>query len=182
MCKACGETKPFDAFYRAQGTRDGRRNDGKACNLAEKAARHRANPEPGRRRVAQWRIDHPERYQQLRMNWVKSGGKKLADRRSHLKRKFGLTLEQYDEMLAAQGGVCAICGREPRDDISLHVDHDHVTGQIRKLLCFKCNNALGDFDDDPQMLQKAIAYLDDHNPEVQEMAELIRRRLAELCA
>lgn len=78
-----------------------------------------------------------------------SGGKRLADRRSHLKRKFGMTIEQYDEMLAAQGGGCFICGRPPREDMSLHVDHDHSTGAVRGILCFRCNNALADFGEDP---------------------------------
>lgn len=62
-------------------------------------------------------------------------------------------------MLSEQCGGCAICGRKPRPDISLHLDHDHETGQLRGILCFRCNNALGDFDDDPALLQCALGYL-----------------------
>jgi hypothetical protein len=99
---------------------------------------------------------------------------KLQERAAHLKRKYGITIEQYDAMLEAQGGGCFICGRPPREDISLHVDHDHSTGKIRGILCFCCNNALADFQEDPILLAKAAAYLDrqDHREEV----ELARRR------
>ncbi len=62
-------------------------------------------------------------------------------------------------MLAEQDGGCAICGRPPRNDIALHVDHEHGTGRIRGLLCFRCNNALGDFEDDHTRLGAALAYL-----------------------
>ena len=111
-----------------------------------------------------------------------SGGKRLADRKSYLKRKYGLTIEQYDAMLAAQGGGCCICGRPPRDDISLHVDHDHSTGKVRGILCFCCNNALADFQEDAQLLQEAVAYLTAHTPAAQEEIELARRRALSLRA
>ncbi len=62
-------------------------------------------------------------------------------------------------MFARQGGVCAVCLREPTPGISLHVDHDHETGRIRGLLCFRCNNALGDLEDDADRLLAAVAYL-----------------------
>ena len=101
--------------------------------------------------------------------FVASGGKRSADRKSYLKRKYGMTMEQYEAMLEAQGGGCFICGRPPRQDISLHVDHDHSTGAIRGILCFCCNNALADFQEDPMLLRKAIGYLDreDHAEEIQ---------------
>lgn len=60
--------------------------------------------------------------------------------KSHLKRTFGLTVEEYNEMLSEQGGVCAICGGT--DNRRLSVDHDHETGTIRGLLCAGCNGAL----------------------------------------
>ncbi len=85
--------------------------------------------------------------------------KKLVDRRSHLRRKFGLTPQQYDEMLVDQGGGCAICGKRPRPDISLHIDHDHKTGRIRSLLCFTCNNGLGQFREDIDLLFAAATYV-----------------------
>ena len=87
-----------------------------------------------------------------------------------------MTVEQYDEMLAAQDGGCAICSRPPTPGISLHVDHDHETGAIRRLLCFLCNNLLGDAGDDPALLEKAAAYLHAHDPVVREEVALAKAR------
>lgn len=80
-------------------------------------------------------------------------------RKSNLKTRFGITVEQYETMFLNQNGRCAICGREP-DLQRLHVDHDHKTGRVRGLLCMTCNTALGKFSDDPELLRKAIEYLE----------------------
>lgn len=101
---------------------------------------------------------------------------------SYLKRKYGMTVGQYDAMLETQGGGCFICGRPPREDISLPVDHDHSTGKVRGILCFCCNNALADLKEDPQLLQKAITYLAAHDPEVTEEIALIGERALSLRA
>lgn len=93
-------------------------------------------------------------------------------------RKYGMTIEQYDVMLEAQGGGCFICGRPPREDISLHVDHDHSTGKVRGILCFCCNNALADFQEDPEVLKKAASYVSWHANE--EEVLLARRRALSL--
>jgi hypothetical protein len=63
---------------------------------------------------------------------------------------FGITQADYDDLLARQGGGCAICGKPP-GKISLHVDHDHGTGEIRGLLCLGRNNALGQLHDGPRV-------------------------------
>ncbi len=76
-----------------------------------------------------------------------------------LRGKYGITLEQYDALLAAQSGRCAIC-MVPFSDTQPYVDHDHATGEIRGLLCNSCNNGLGRFKDDPSRLRNAAAYLD----------------------
>ncbi len=94
-------------------------------------------------------------------------------------RKFGMTLDEYDVMLDAQNGGCAICTRAP-EETSLHVDHDHSTGRIRALLCFQCNNALADFREDPDLLRNAVTYLITHTPGVGEEIELARRRALSL--
>ena len=179
-CKVCGELKSVDDFYRAAEMKDGYRNDCKGCNLAAKAARYRANPEPAIERTKRWRDENPERYREYQERWRASGKKKEADRRSYLRRKYGISVEQYDELFETQEGRCAICGSEPTPGISLHVDHDHETGERRGLLCFKCNNALGDFNDDTGQLIRAVAYLESHDPDVQFLAQLTRQRLAAL--
>ncbi len=83
-------------------------------------------------------------------------------------------------MLEAQGGGCFICGRPAREDSSLHVDHDHSTGAIRGILCFSCNNALADFQDDPTLLRKAACYVSANSPGVEEEIQLARRRALSL--
>lgn len=94
----------------------------------------------------------------------------LVNRKANLKAKFGLTSAQYDEMLAAQGGHCAICpSTEPggRWGTFFPVDHDHSCcpgpkscGEcIRGLVCSPCNVGLGAFGDDPDRLMAAVAYL-----------------------
>lgn len=80
------------------------------------------------------------------------------------RRIYGLTPGGYAARLKSQGGVCAICGREPEappryGEPALHVDHDHATGEVRGLLCRACNQALGFFDDDIERLRRAVTYL-----------------------
>jgi hypothetical protein len=179
-CKVCRQLKPLDEFYKAPGMRDGHRNDCKSCNGAASAERHRRNPGPARERAKRWRLENPERYAENQRRTRESGSKKLTDRRGHLKRTFGITLEQYEAMLAAQHGGCAICGKPARDDIALHVDHGHDTGRVRGLPCFDCNAGLGKLREDRELLRAAERYLDDHDPEVQEVVALGRKRAASL--
>ena len=93
-------------------------------------------------------------------------GQKRIHQASYLKANYGMTLEQFEQRLAAQNGVCAICG-EPERACSrqgrikrLAVDHDHATGRIRGLVCHGCNRALGYFNDNPNKMRAAIAYLE----------------------
>jgi len=81
-----------------------------------------------------------------------------------LKHWYGITIEEYNELLDKQQGKCAICktdkpARFGRISKSFHVDHDHKTDKIRGLLCSKCNQGLGYFNDDPDLLERAIKYL-----------------------
>jgi uncharacterized protein YbaR (Trm112 family) len=84
----------------------------------------------------------------------------LVQRRSELKRLYGITLEDYVEMFDSQNGVCAICFKECKTKNSLSVDHDHTTGKVRGLLCNACNRAIGMLGDSPEILRKAADYLE----------------------
>src|SRR5262245_46898769 len=72
------------------------------------------------------------------------------------KRVYGISLEDYDVMFERQGGACSIC---KRTGVTLCVDHCHLTGEVRGLLCIRCNSALGFCSDDPALLQAAAEYL-----------------------
>jgi hypothetical protein len=87
-------------------------------------------------------------------------------RRAELKSKYGITPEDYERMFAEQGGCCAVCRRPPeraptRSGGYLCVDHDHVTGEVRGLLCGHCNAVLGYAEDSPMVLRSAIHYLEE---------------------
>lgn len=81
-------------------------------------------------------------------------------RKGNLAKKYGITQEDYNRMLAEQDGCCKICrSSDPVGVKSFAVDHDHVTGKVRGLLCHRCNPGLGYFQDNPELLRKAIDYL-----------------------
>lgn len=84
--------------------------------------------------------------------------RKRKSRDTMLKSNYGISIEQYEEILVSQQGVCWIC-EKTNGRRSLAVDHNHNTGQIRGLLCSKCNIALGYVDEDPDILEKMISYL-----------------------
>ena len=78
------------------------------------------------------------------------------------KQMYGLTREQYDEMLKKQDGSCAICGtRDPGGYGRFHVDHNHTTSEVRGLLCHGCNTGIGSLKDNPETLRQAANYLEE---------------------
>ena len=86
-----------------------------------------------------------------------------------LGKQYGLTIEAYQAMLEEQRGLCAICGKAEiattnfSDSVrSMAIDHDHVTGKVRSLLCTKCNTGLGAFEDNPELLELAAACIRRH--------------------
>lgn len=96
-----------------------------------------------------WREDNPER-------------QRRHQRRHHLKTTFGMSMKEYDALEDAQEGKCAICGTDdtaPWDWFC--VDHDHATGAVRGLLCRACNTCIGQAKDNPEILRRAIRYLEE---------------------
>lgn len=139
-------------------------------------AKYRANPEASIARTREWARKNPERAAELQREYrarnretlrvrnrehYRNSPRSQAKNRAMKLKTFGLTPEQYAAMLADQGGVCAICQRPctSKKSGTLHVDHCHATGLVRGLLCHRCNAGLGMFQDDPQRLQDAVAYL-----------------------
>jgi hypothetical protein len=92
--------------------------------------------------------------------------RRLLNRAAALSR-YGLTQDEFDAMFAAQHGLCAICKNPPaatgwRTMTSLHIDHDHITGTVRDLLCGRCNQGIGSLRDDPDLLRAAADYIERH--------------------
>lgn len=114
-CTLCKLVRPAEDFHRQPGRKTGRMSRCCFCQAITKRA-HRSSPE-GR----------------------------AASRAYELRRDFGITVEQYAEMLASQDGVCAIC-QKPPTRVPLAVDHDHQTGRVRGLLCTACNLGLGIYE------------------------------------
>ena len=84
-------------------------------------------------------------------------------RDNYYKRKYGITLDDYNRMFAEQEGRCAICKtHQCATGRVLAVDHDHVTGKVRGLLCQACNTAIGKLNDDPELIHKAAEYVASH--------------------
>lgn len=123
-------------------------------------ARYQRNKDRVAKQSRAWKESNRDRVNELGRAWYAKNKERrhTSDRRSYLQRAYGLTIEQYDAMLAAQQGVCAICLKAPRERY-LTVDHNHATGEVRALLCRHCNAGLGLYDESPELLQRAAAYL-----------------------
>jgi len=171
-CKKCDQVKPLNDFYANPGGRDGRRPECKACTSARRKLWYKANRDREIDRVRAWQKDNHAYYLRKQSEYRATS---TRDHRSdHLKRKFGLTIEGYNALLGSQGGRCAVCGREPGRS-NLHVDHDHNTGKIRGLLCFRCNGGLGQFKEKPARLLRAADYLTGDAMPLPEEDALIRK-------
>jgi len=123
-CTKCGKVLPEMAFYKERGHRSSR------C------------PDCHKSRVAKWAKDNPDRHNANGMQWKKNNPDKVKD--SALRYLFGITLKEYDRLLANQNGVCAVCKITPREVKRLAVDHDHAHCKgcrecVRGLLCDNCN-------------------------------------------
>lgn len=134
ICKKCGEEKEVASFpTRKEGDKKHPRNYCRSCDAASSRAWRAANPELARESA--WRAT--------------------------IRRRYGLTVEDYNALHVAQEGRCAICGATEANsrDTRLYVDHDHKTGQVRALLCSTCNAGLGSFKEDVSLMLAAVEYL-----------------------
>lgn len=146
-CSKCGTHKPVSEFWRDSRRPDGRYQHCKPCAKDMQIRWRAANP--GKVAATQRRNNDKRRG---------TGKQQVA----HRKHRYGLAPEAYDALLIGQLGCCALCGspmvrlREPA------VDHDHVDGRVRALLCSMCNKGLGHFYDSPALLRAGAAYLEEH--------------------
>jgi hypothetical protein len=135
-CYACKDAKPLSQFAPSDRVKSGKKGICRPCNKIKSA---------------RWRETNRD-YFRLKM------------RQFHLK-KFGLTAANYETMLQKQNGLCAICAQPEKERRNgrlklLAVDHSHKTGQVRGLLCGKCNQLLGICRENRDFLNRAILYLE----------------------
>lgn len=103
--------------------------------------------------------------------------RRTTQRAATLHTRYGITIAEYDQLLVLQERVCAICKKPCSSGKRLAVDHDHKSGKTRGLLCRKCNRGVGLFDDNLELMQKAMDYLTrDHHP-VPEKRWVVRPRV-----
>ena len=135
-CHTCGRSHPEVEFYvRKRETKDGAKrywqSSCKDCTSANRRAKQNSVNEAGLTRSRQY----------------------------YLKRRYGLTLEAWQEMWSSQGERCALCDSDTTDGKYWHVDHCHKSGSVRGILCHGCNTGLGNFRDNIDRLTAAIDYL-----------------------
>lgn len=105
---------------------------------------------------------HPGKKEALIKEWRKNNPERMREK--NLQKSVGISVSKYNDLLLIQNGVCAICGSKPGEKggpfrKNLSVDHDHVTGKVRGLLCHNCNTGLGFFSDDIGFIERAVSYL-----------------------
>ena len=151
QCIDCKDYKPWNNFYKSTTTKIGYGNLCKPCDKISTDVSRKKYPERYKRNYDNYRKRDPERWRKHMRKWL-------------LKSKYGMTLEQYDEMLTLQGNKCAICGRldsgRRRDNGSFLVDHNHETDAVRGLLCYPCNISIGLLRDDSSIMKKMVNYME----------------------
>jgi len=164
-CTKCGEIRDISFFHKQ--TKDGmkRRSVCRICQTKEhREWTHREDIKP--KLLAYKR----NRYANVpgEKERIAIAGKVYRDnnpeklRSFELKRRYGISAEEYDDLYKYQNGLCAICGKAEDERKWLSVDHNHKSGNIRGLLCVKCNTGIGALRDDVDVLKKAILYLEEH--------------------
>jgi len=142
-CFKCGKTKKLNEFSKHKGMADGHLGKCKEC---------------ARKYALDYREKNIEKVREKDRQRAKLPHRRKYQLRNQL-RKFGITLADYDKMFNDQNGVCAICGKTNLKRRRLAIDHNHKTNKVRGLLCGKCNKAIGLFEENPEILEKAIKYL-----------------------
>lgn len=147
----------MDEFHRNPSSRDGHKGDCKPCAIEMARTNYYANREA---RLAQKKAAYaadPAKHAESNRRWRERNPDKV--RALDIKR-YRITPDEYDALLASQAGVCAVCGGLPGGRRkNLDVDHDHDTGQVRGLLCNRCNLVLGKVQDDSELLNLLAEYV-----------------------
>ncbi len=138
-CPACKVEQPISGFYADSRTKDGLTSWCKKCRRVYEIN----NRDKARANSKRWRENNLD-------------AAHAAERKSRIKKVYGLSLEQYNDIVIKQASACAICGLVPK---ILVIDHCHGNKKVRGLLCATCNTGIGHLRDDPKLLISALNYL-----------------------
>ncbi len=142
VCACCKQEKAITAFHKVKSRPDGCHPYCKACRKKHDGERYKRDGEKIRARNKKWQEETPHC---KRAYWLK---------------QYGISPEEWGKMFEFQGGRCAICGIHQSElSRALAVDHDHVTGKVRGLLCLRCNVGMGHFGDDEDLIKLVLQYL-----------------------
>jgi hypothetical protein len=133
ICKTCGVEKSLELFHKSPKSKLGVMSSCKKCAH--------------------------QYLQEKRKDPAQKEKHKEYGRRSSLKSRYGITIEDYDELYKLQNGLCKICKSTDKGTKRLSVDHNHESGKVRGLLCQKCNRGLGLFNDSIFLFTEAIKYI-----------------------
>ena len=160
-CPACKTTKPITEFSIRRASPDGRNGTCKACACECRDRWYQANRTKAIERSTEWRKNNRDKYREWQKRYQTANRDKIRDIK--LQQAYGITIQQYNSLLAVQGGRCACCGSESpgnnRRFKHFAVDHDQRPGRVSGLLCNSCNLAIGKLGDDICSLLNAVDYL-----------------------
>jgi hypothetical protein len=175
VCTKCGQEKSLDDFYKSNKSKDRLTWYCKVCIQLINKQYRKINPDYDKNKSKEWYYSHLKERNQYNKKFKNRDNMRRREdyknnfskyKEQHLKSAYGISLEDYFNMLESQNGVCAICGKEEmrinpktKKVHLLSVDHNHATGKVRGLLCMKCNPGIGNFQENVGLLQNAIEYL-----------------------
>jgi hypothetical protein len=159
ICTKCKQTKEETSFYIDKGKH---KTICKECECQRSKIWRQNNPKLALLQHAKWIKNNPEKHRKIQRKynnkWRKLNKEKVKN--TVLKSTYNITLEEYNKLLYKQNNCCNICGiNQNMLNKRLFVDHNHLTNEIRGLLCPKCNTGIGQFNDSIDLLNKAIDYL-----------------------
>lgn len=162
-----GAELPVSAFGKDSGRKTGLQTYCRECVNAAFKIYQREHPEWVKERNQRWKDNNREHWLKYSREYISRKRReqperfRLRDLRQRCK-KYGVTVEWYDEQYAKQNGVCAICKNACKSGRQLAVDHSHSTEAVRGLLCADCNGALARLEADETWAHSAIKYLTNH--------------------
>lgn len=160
VCRTCKQSKKIDCFNRDASREYGRSNQCRVCY----SEYHKSNKSViNARRELNRNKESVERKREYHKHYLMNNRDKVKNK--HLKSKYGISLDQFMEMVNSQNGKCKIC----KDILAMgrftHIDHCHRTGKVRGVLCHKCNTKLGWYEKNSTEVDK---YLREYSTVVQE--------------